>query len=99
MLSLKTPAEVAQELATRLRARRLRKGWTQKELAERAGLRVATYIHFERTGEIALHRLLRLFDVFGLLDEFDRLARQEDLSRLRLEDVIAPERKRGRRKS
>jgi hypothetical protein len=42
-------------------------------------------------------RLLKIADVLGLLDEFDRIGRSNDLTHLTLADVTAPERQRGRR--
>jgi len=65
MLALKTELEVAQELAARVRTARLQLGWSQDELARRAGLRPATYRLFEQTGRIALLRLLRVLSVLG----------------------------------
>ena len=50
MISLKSATEIARELAHRVRERRLRRGWTQAELAKRAGVKPPTYILFERTG-------------------------------------------------
>jgi transcriptional regulator with XRE-family HTH domain len=96
MLSLKTTANVASELAARVRSRRLIRGWSQAELAVRAGLKLPTYVLFERTGQIALLRLLKVLDVLDLLDEFDRLGRAVDLSGLTLADLTRPQRKRGR---
>lgn len=98
MISLKTHAELAHELAGRLRQRRLRRGWTQAEMAERAGLKPATYILFERTGQISLLRLLKVLEVLDLLDEFDRIGRGEDLAGLTLDEITQPERRRGRRR-
>ena len=95
MLVLKSAAEVAQELAARVRARRLRRGWTQVELAQRAGVRPATYILFEQTGQISLTRLLKILDVLDLLDQFDQIGRHEDLAAMKLADVTSPVRKRG----
>ena len=86
------------ELAVRLRSRRLQRGWTQAELAERAGIKAATYVLFERSGRISLARLLKVLDVLGLAEEIDRIGRGEDLSGMRLEDVVAPQRQRGRRR-
>ena len=99
MISLKTHAELASELAGRLRQRRLRRGWTQAEMAERAGLKPPTYILFERTGQISLLRLLKVLEVLDLLEEFDRIGRSEDLAGLTLDEITQPERRRGRRRS
>lgn len=81
----------------RVRVRRLQRTWTQAEIARRAGIREATYVLFERTGKIALLRLLKVLDVLGLLDEFDRIGREPDYTGLKLDDLVKPERKRGSR--
>jgi transcriptional regulator with XRE-family HTH domain len=97
MLSLRTPTEIASDLAKRIRSRRLAKGWSQAEFAVRAGLKVPTYILFERTGRIALLRLLKLLEVFDLAAEVDRIGSTRDLTGLTLDDLTRRERKRGRR--
>ena len=99
MLSLKAPSEVAADLAPRVRERRLQRGWTQDEMALRAGMKTPTYVLFERTGRIALARLLKVFEVLDWLEAFDQLGRGQDLSGVSLDDLTQPERKRGRRKS
>jgi DNA-binding XRE family transcriptional regulator len=98
MISLKSATEIARELAQRVRERRLRRGWTQAELAERAGVTTSTYILFERTGRIAVIRLLKILDVLDLVNEFDDIGRQEDLTGMTLAQITQPERKRGARK-
>lgn len=98
MLSLRSAPEVAAELAQRVRARRLQRAWTQAEMARRAGISEATYVLFERTGKISLLRLLKVLDMLGLLEEFDRIAREPDLSTLTLADLVKPQRQRGSRK-
>jgi transcriptional regulator with XRE-family HTH domain len=99
MLSLKTPAEVALELAGRVRERRLQRGWTQPEIAVRAGLKTPTYVLFERSGRIALLRLLKILEILDLLDEFDRIGRGQDLAGLSLDELTRPARRRGRRQA
>lgn len=98
MLSLRSAPEVAAELAQRVRARRLQRAWTQAEMARRAGIREATYVLFERTGKISLLRLLKVLDMLGLLEEFDRIAREPDLSTVTLAELVKPQRQRGSRK-
>jgi transcriptional regulator with XRE-family HTH domain len=99
MLSLKSPLEVAGDLAKRIRVRRLSRGWSQAELAARAGLKLPTYVVFERTGRIALLRLLKVLEVLDLLDGIDRIGREESFAGLTLDDLTRPERRRGRRKT
>ena len=98
MLSLRSHAELAVALATRIRARRLQRGRTQAELAARAGLKQPTYVLFERTGQISLLRLIKVLEILDLLEEFDLIGRQEDLTGLNLDDIIKKPRQRGRRK-
>jgi len=97
MLSLKSSTEIARDLAHRTRERRLQRGWSQTEIARRAGVKPATYILFERTGRISLLRLLKVLDVLGLAEEVDAVNQREDLSTLTLAQISQPKRKRGRR--
>ena len=52
-----TPDDVAKQIATRVKARRLELNLTQEGIAARAGLKFATYRRFEQTGEISLKRV------------------------------------------
>ncbi len=97
MLSLKSAPEVASELASRIRDRRLQRAWTQSEMARRAGLKEPTYVLFERTGRISLLRLLKVLEVLGLRGEFERIGEEPDVSTLSLADLVKPTRKRGSR--
>ena len=99
LLNLRTPAEVARLLAGRIRALRLQRGWTQRELSERAGVTLATYRRFERTGSIALERLLRIavvLDAASAFDELFQLPPVQSLAEL-AGQAQRPVRKRGRR--
>lgn len=61
------------ELAMRLRQRRLDLGWSRRLLAERASVAESTLKHFERTGDIALSRLVRLATVLRVDDGLQAL--------------------------
>jgi transcriptional regulator with XRE-family HTH domain len=95
---LQTPREMARSLALRVRALRLQRGWTQRELAERAGLTLASYRLFERTGRIALERLLRVAVALDAQAGFDQLfAVPPARSLAELARRAGPVRQRGRR--
>ena len=98
LASVKSVPEIAEELAQRVRARRLRRAWTQTELALRAGIKPATYVRFERTGRTSLLRLLKILEVLDLADDFDHIGRHEELAGMTLAQITRPERRRGRRK-
>jgi len=72
-IELRSPREVARMLADRVKARRLERGWTQREIAERSGIALATYRRFERTGRIALERLLKLALILDAQAGFEKL--------------------------
>lgn len=59
-VELQTPREITAGIAERARALRVTRGWTQVELARRSGVAVDTLRRFERTGQIALERLLMI---------------------------------------
>jgi transcriptional regulator with XRE-family HTH domain len=68
---LKTPEEVASELASKIRQLRLTRKWKQKTLAEKAGISLGSLRRFEQTGQISLQSLLRLFLVLGRIDDLN----------------------------
>ena len=67
------PADVAKEVAQRLRALRLGRRWTRDTLAERADVSVASLKRFENTGQVSLENLLKLCAVLGRLGDWDEL--------------------------
>jgi transcriptional regulator with XRE-family HTH domain len=72
-LQLHSPAEMAQQLAARVRADRLSQGWKQETLAARAGVSVPTLRRYERTGRTSVGNLLKICHALGRLDEFAEL--------------------------
>ncbi len=98
-LALQSSGEMARSIAGRARTLRLLRGWTQQEVADRAGLTLSTYQRFERTGRISLERLLGIAVALDALDGFDQLfvlPPAQSLPEL-AERTRHPPRQRGRR--
>ena len=96
MQSLYSPAELARRLAGRVKSLRLARGWSQKEMALRAGIPLATYRYFEYTGQIALLRFVRLLDVLGVAEELESLGGGGLRPAANIVDLMKPARQRGR---
>ena len=93
-----TPDDVAKQIATRVKARRLELNLTQEGIAARAGLKFATYRRFEQTGEISLKGLLQIGFALNALSECDALFVQKQYQSL--DDVLNEQnviRKRGKK--
>ena len=60
-------------LGERARQLRLMRGFLQEELAERAGVGVATIRRFEKTGMASIENVLRIATALNEEQEFDRL--------------------------
>ncbi|MEA4936074.1 MAG: helix-turn-helix transcriptional regulator [Paludibacter sp.] len=65
-----SPQTILQGIASRVKAGRLGLGYTQKELAVRAGIPLPTYRRFERSGEISLRGLVMLGISLNATEEF-----------------------------
>jgi transcriptional regulator with XRE-family HTH domain len=65
--------EICQTLGQRLKAVRLARGWTQSELARRAGLSRGTVVTLEGQGQTTLASLVRVVQVLGLEGELQPL--------------------------
>lgn len=98
MVSFKSAPEVLTELARMVRMQRLNRGWTQADMARRAGLKLPTYIVFERSGRISLLRFLKILDTLDLMTDIGELGKIKDLQSFTLAD-LKPERQRGARTS
>ena len=72
-INIDNPNDVAIQIASRVRTRRLELNLTQEGLASRAGVKFATYRRFEQTGEISLRGLLQVGFALNCLDEFNAL--------------------------
>ncbi|MDR2844388.1 MAG: helix-turn-helix domain-containing protein [Candidatus Symbiothrix sp.] len=68
-----SPKIILTGIAERVKLRRLEKNLTQQHLASRAGIPLATYRRFERTGDIALRGLVMLAIALDMTDEFLQL--------------------------
>lgn len=90
------PADVAEDLAKRLRARRLARNLTQEGLARRSGVALGTLKRFERSGAISLVSFVRLAVALGEEARLERLLADEEFETL--EQVLSEPRtrKRGR---
>jgi len=56
---LKTPSELAAELAARIKLRRLALGWRQDDTARRAGIALRTWQRLESSGQASIEDLIR----------------------------------------
>lgn len=65
--------EICQALGQRLKAVRLTRGWTQSELARRAGVSRGTIVTLEGHGQTTLASLVRVVQVLGLEGEMQSL--------------------------
>ena len=97
-LKLRNPDALIRTIGGRLRRQRLAKGWTQQELAERAGLSLSTLKLMEREGKGSLQRLAKVSVALGLDGEL-RFLFAEQTYYESLDDVERTARQRAPRKS
>ncbi|MDZ4835161.1 MAG: helix-turn-helix transcriptional regulator [Candidatus Melainabacteria bacterium] len=81
--------EIAEELASRLRAHRLAQNLQQSELAARAGISRKTLTTFEKSGKVSLDVFLRIVAALGLSDSLSTLfeLRQKSIREMELAEV------------
>lgn len=98
LLNVENPNEKSIQIASRVKTRRLELNLTQEGLANRAGIKFATYRHFEQTGEISLRGLLQIAFALNAMTDFDVLFAQKQYRTL--DDVLDEQkvnRKRGKK--
>ena len=70
---LKTPVEIMEDLASKIKNKRLELNLTQEGICSRSGVSLGSLKRFESTGQISLESLLKLAHAMGELSEFDTL--------------------------
>ncbi len=70
---LLTPREMQQKIGAQARSKRLDLNLSQKTLSEKSGVSYGVIKKFERTGDIALHSLLKLAMALGTMADFEAL--------------------------
>lgn len=71
--NLASPPEICNALGQRLRARRLAAGWSQSDLARRAGLSAGTVKNLELKGQASLDSFIHIVSALGLAGEMGEL--------------------------
>ena len=98
-IKIKTPQDILLQTAARVKARRLELNLTQEGLAVRAGLKLPTYRHFERTGEISWRGLLQIGFALNALQDFEGLFAQRQYQSIdEILNATTVHRKRGQLK-
>ncbi len=72
-LKLKTPREINQDIAKRIRNIRKKQKLTQVRLSEKSGVSLGSVKRFENTGEISLMSLTKIAFALGMENELDEL--------------------------
>lgn len=100
---IKTPFEIQQTLAGRLKARRIALGWTQQVTAQRAGIAYRTWRRLETEGRASLEDVIKAAVALRCEDGFEALFPQpaatslDDLLKHQSTSTAAPVRVRARR--
>ena len=70
---------MTKEIASRSRALRRKRGYSQAELAQRSGVSLGSIKRFEVTGKISLISLVKVATALGRSDDLDHLFREKEL--------------------
>ncbi len=99
MISIKSPFEVAIEIAKKARDKRLKLNLSQQTLSKKSGVSYGTLKKFEQKGQISLESLLRLALALGELNTFEHVfVNGDEFLPASLDELLARKsRKRGRK--
>jgi len=93
-----TPYEVAKQIASSAKEKRLSLNLTQKSLSDRSGVSLGALKRFERTGKISLESLLKLSVILGNLENFANVFKVPPETEFRtIKDLYKKYRQRGRK--
>jgi len=81
-----TPTEINQQIATRLRLIRKKKGMSQQVLSEKSGVSFSSIRRFEQTGDISLISLTKITFALGVNDQLTDLFK--DMPILSIKEII-----------
>ena len=90
------PADIAADLAKRLRTRRLTRNLTQEGFARRSGVALGTLKKFERSGAISLVSFIRMVVALGEEAALEQLLADQEFETLDQLLTTPKTRKRGR---
>jgi transcriptional regulator with XRE-family HTH domain len=97
MISVLGEKEAMAKLGARLRAERLRRNLSQSHVCEVIGITIPTYRKIESgEGTVEFRHVARALGVLGFADALGELV-PEAQPEMRLEDLLAPQRKRASR--
>lgn len=96
---MKSPSELSQEIAQRVKQKRLSLDLSQKTLSERSGVSYGTLKKFEHSGQISLKSLLKIALSLNALDGFTALFSEKKAEEFTSLDELLKDktRKRGRK--
>jgi transcriptional regulator with XRE-family HTH domain len=99
MISMKSPFEMANEIAKKAQEKRLKLNLSQQTLSEKSGVSYGTLKKFEQKGQISLESLLKIALALGEMNKFDQLfAKTDDQLPASLDELLDDHlRKRGRK--
>ncbi len=93
---MNSPKDRLNALVARIRATRVNYGWTQEELARRAGVTTRAIQQLEQNSSITLKRLFKISMAFGIDEEFDGLFCPKEQSIEMVKNVVLKRKARAR---